>query len=450
MTLRENRTPRSKRSRFGEVIVVCRQSVALGAVVAVVLGAPAVAEAADPAVSTDGVEVTGATTARVGGNADPEGPDTLLHIDYALASNVWCRSAGKEGRPLETNPRDLGGGYTMYSEILVKLEDLVPGRSYCVELVARNEDGTTYGGVVDFTTGPAQGPIPSIGELEPDVGSTLGGTRIVISGDILENMRFGSVYFGSVKGRIVAEECDGLCEIMPYTSLVVESPPHEAGTVDVTVQNNQGYVSAINPGDRFSYVQSPGEEPSEVYTEPAQRTANGFLLKGRLNPGGLPTHYYFIYKDHGPECEDMLGCGPETIHAGPLEGNTEQEVPPIEVTNLEAGKTYLFWLIAYNSRGYVRGHGEFMFVAGSPPAAPTARDTGGSPPGTAAGLPLGTTLGGPGLLGAATLRDSATSRPRRLRPKGSVKRRRATRAGCRRVMHRRRGHASCRRRSGRR
>jgi len=48
-------------------------------------------------------------------------------------------------------------------------------------------------------------------------------------------------------------------------------------------------VSAINTGDRFTYVSSGGSLPSEVLTEPAEATATGFKLKGKLNPNGLPT-----------------------------------------------------------------------------------------------------------------------------------------------------------------
>jgi hypothetical protein len=95
--------------------------------------------------------------------------------------------------------------------------------------------------------------------------------------------------------------------------------------------------------------------PGEVQTEPAEATAGGYLLKGRLNPEGSPTSYYFIYKDTGLECENEFGCGPETPVGGPLTGDTQQEVPPIEVTGLDPGRTYRYWLIAWNAHGMERG-----------------------------------------------------------------------------------------------
>ena len=71
--------------------------------------------------------------------------------------------------------------------------------------------------------------------------------------------------------------------------------------------------------------------PSEVQTEPAQPIPGGAKLKGQLNPGGLPTTYYFIYARD--TCDE--GCTPsKTTTSGPLTGGTEQEVPAVEVTGL--------------------------------------------------------------------------------------------------------------------
>ena len=102
--------------------------------------------------------------------------------------------------------------------------------------------------------------------------------------------------------------------------------------------------------------------PGEVQTEPAEQTATGFKLAGKLNPEESPTTYYFIYKKSGEvECEDLEGCGPETTRGGPLTGATQQEVSA-EVTGLTPGTTYVYWLIARNANGTVRGN-EMSFTA---------------------------------------------------------------------------------------
>ena len=77
--------------------------------------------------------------------------------------------------------------------------------------------------------------------------------------------------------------------------------------------------------------------PSEVVTGPAEPTPTGYKLEGRLNPDGLPTTYYYEYIGSDEiECLDMEPglerCWHETAHVGPINGDTQQEVPPVEVT----------------------------------------------------------------------------------------------------------------------
>ncbi len=105
--------------------------------------------------------------------------------------------------------------------------------------------------------------------------------------------------------------------------------------------------------------------PSEVQTEPAQPIPGGAKLQGKLNPGGLPTTYYFIYARD--TCDE--GCTPsKTATGGPLTGDTEQEVPAIEVTGLSgSGGSERYWdiLVASNADGTVYG-GLVNFTPGAP------------------------------------------------------------------------------------
>ncbi len=148
-----------------------------------------------------------------------------------------------------------------------------------------------------------------------------------------------------------------------------EAPPVEVtGLVvgetyryELVAQNADGTVR----GGVVSFANATGGKPIEVVTEPAEVTATGIRLRGRLNPDGLPTIYYFIYKDEGTECEDEFGCGPETLRVGPIDGDTQQEVPAVEVRGLTADRQYRFWLIAENSQGIARG-AELFFTARSP------------------------------------------------------------------------------------
>jgi hypothetical protein len=93
--------------------------------------------------------------------------------------------------------------------------------------------------------------------------------------------------------------------------------------------------------------------PGEVVTEPAETTATGVKLRGRLNPGGLPTTYYFEYGRPGwGECSN---CTMKTAVEGPLSGASEQEVPAVEVTGLVPDRRYNYLLVATNADGTQEG-----------------------------------------------------------------------------------------------
>jgi len=135
------------------------------AVVMIAIGATWVfatsAQASPPVVATDGVQVLSATTARLSGNADPEGQSTTLRADYAPAGSTWCASGGAEGTPTETDPVPIGSLNAMISELTIDLEGLTPGTEYCAQLVAQNESGIAFGGMVAFAT-LAQGSPPLV------------------------------------------------------------------------------------------------------------------------------------------------------------------------------------------------------------------------------------------------------------------------------------------------
>lgn len=194
------------------------------------------------------------------------------------------------------------------------------------------------------------GNLPTVTRLEPSSGSTSGGTQLTIFGDFLENLR--SVHFGMTAGKNLEEECNGECEISPYTLLTVESPPHRAGTVNVTVTTAEG-TSAKTAADEFTYL-SEAAPPSIEGLSAAHVTETGARLKAQINPNGAATHFSFWVKydpcQHGAgECPK----GPQTEQVG--EGNLPAGVRPQVVReqlgSLRHGCLYAYWVDAANSQG---------------------------------------------------------------------------------------------------
>jgi hypothetical protein len=139
----------------------------------------------------------------------------------------------------------------------------------------------------------------------------------------------------------------------------------------VTASNAAGEVTGYNagegPGIGRNFAGGGGEQnfktlsatvlaPSEVVTEPAESGSNGFRLTGKLNPGNMPTNYYFEYiANNAYECLEGENCWPETAHQGPITGDSQQGVGSIEVTGLRLGETYRYRLVAENAKGIARG-----------------------------------------------------------------------------------------------
>jgi len=107
-----------------------------------------------PQVTTGAAYATGATSAVVTGNGDPDGQATRLYARYAPASARWCSSHGVTGKSSRTRSQKLGAGHEMISELSVELEGLSAETEYCTELVAINKSGTAHGGQVRFKTSP--------------------------------------------------------------------------------------------------------------------------------------------------------------------------------------------------------------------------------------------------------------------------------------------------------
>lgn len=84
-----------------------------------------------------------------------------------------------------------------------------------------------------------------IADIEPDSGSTLGGTTVVIDGEGLQDAV--SVDFGGVPGTVLGVAPDG-------TSVTVTAPPHAAGAVPVALGFSGG--EQLESAEPFTYVVS--------------------------------------------------------------------------------------------------------------------------------------------------------------------------------------------------
>jgi hypothetical protein len=105
---------------------------------------------------------------------------------------------------------------------------------------------TSDGGTSAVSTNDRFKFLPTITSLSPEEGSHLGGTTVTVSGSGFTTGGAGTIFkFGSAKATSV--NCSS------STECTMHSPPHTAGTVDVTAVVNRS-VSAKSAADRFTFT----------------------------------------------------------------------------------------------------------------------------------------------------------------------------------------------------
>ena len=122
-------------------------------------------------------------------------------------------------------------------------------------------------------------PLPVVTGIFPASGTTAGGTEIVLMGTGFTGAT--SVHFGTASGTIDANT---------GTFIIVTTPTHAAGIVDVTVTTPSG-TSAIVPADKFTYVSTTAAVTlaSGATTNNAQTVITGILVASGTTAGGTQT-----------------------------------------------------------------------------------------------------------------------------------------------------------------
>lgn len=155
--------------------------------------------------------------------------------------------------------------------------------------------------------------LPQIGSVTPDKGPSTGGTKVTIVGDDFRGIMNGndiSVYFGSTK---VPDED---VEVVNYKTIVVYTPAHDPGEVEVKVENPDGELSA--PVGTFTYISAPKitsvvdtENENKIYTISVEGGE-----KIRIKGSGFDTGSRVIFNPVLKEVEDEESPEGELVYIG--------------------------------------------------------------------------------------------------------------------------------------
>ncbi|MGO8906008.1 MAG: IPT/TIG domain-containing protein, partial [Solirubrobacteraceae bacterium] len=194
----------------------------------------------------------------------------------------------------------------------------------------------------------AEETAPTVSSLEPQQGSTAGGTEVTITGT-----GFGSttttntVTIGGAKATVTAASA---------TSLTVTTPAGSAGPASVEVTNTSDLLSVTDSG-AYTYI-----APPIVETEPAfPISETSATLNASVNPnGGEVSKCEFEYGTTKGSLTSKVSCA-----SLPGSGTGAISVSA-SLTGLTANTTYYFRISATNGSGTSKGSTEGSFTTLAP------------------------------------------------------------------------------------
>jgi hypothetical protein len=180
--------------------------------------------------------------AAVGCGAIIVDPDTLPGGNEGSSYSKLISATGGSGSYLfSVTGGALPGGLTLNASTGALTGTLTPAGTHVFEITAI-DTSTNCRGFRDYTIDVIPGP-PTFTSLSPTTGPTSGGQTVTLTGSSLATT--SEVTFGVEAATFVS---------VSDTQVVVKTPPHAAGSVDVTIATSGG--TAIRAA-AYTYVQSP-------------------------------------------------------------------------------------------------------------------------------------------------------------------------------------------------
>lgn len=302
------------------------------------------ATAGAPVAVTGSLVVASKSSAVVTGKVTPNGVPTSYWYEYGITNELGTR----------TSAQIVGSGY-----IAITTPGFISGLSanttYYYRLSAQNAFGTVVGQVYSFTTNnnpPPQGVSPTArtdaassvtrtgadlnGHVDPNGSDTLFWFEYGQTPDLGNITSFQSAGAGDVSQALSAS-LSGLKALTKYYFRV--NAQNQYGTVNGTI------LSFTTSGPAASGA------PTVSTSNPGNVATSSVTLRGRINPNGSPTTYWFEFGTDSL-LGNILGSSTHTE----ITGNSSATVSvSADVQNLNPNVKYYYQLVASNSSGIVEG-----------------------------------------------------------------------------------------------
>ena len=288
----------------------------------------AAAAATAPTVSTSSASSVASNSATLNGSVNPNGSSTSWYFEYGTSTSYGSK----------TTAQNAGSG-TASVTVSAPVGGLLGNHTYHFRLVATSPGGASQGADQTFSTGNAPGVTTSSA-------SSVGSTTARLNGSVNPNGQATTWYF----------------EFGTSTSYGTKTSAKSAGSgtnstsVSASLSNlvaGSAYhfrLVATNPsGSTYGSDQSfTTAGPPAVQTTAATNVgATSATLTGAVDPKGRATTWYF---DYGTTA--AYGSKTSSQNAG---SGTGAQAVSVTVSNLAAGTTYHYRLVASSSAGSSSG-----------------------------------------------------------------------------------------------
>ena len=301
------------------------------------IAAASAAAATKPTAITGPVTATSSTGATVSGTVNPNGTATTWHFEYGKTTSYGT----------STTTTNAGSG-TADVPVSAPLTGLTPNTTYHYRLVADNSAGTSRGTDGVFTTSSA---VEAVTTAATNV--TL--TSATLNGSVNPFGHATTWYF----------------EYGTSTSYGTKTALQSAGS-GTTSSDVSANVTGLKAGRTYHYrlvaMNTAGTAngsditfltaavPVPVTLTASSVGATSATLNGTVNPSGLATSWYFEYGT-------TTGYGSTTSSKNAGSGTSSVAVQTT-LTNLSAGTTYHYRLVAKSAAGTVHGSDQTFATTG--------------------------------------------------------------------------------------
>ena len=323
---------------------------------AVLLALPAAAAATSAFAQTNGVAVTGTTTATVLGIVNPENESTGYELQWDLGSSLWCKTAGTSDSAAHATPETRLDPSWLPTYLSIDLTGLTYGTSYCAELVATNADGEGDGGFVTW--------VESSPEVHTLDASATSATSAAVGGEI--NPHGALTFYRAEYDGANSDWCtSGATSGTPANSL----DNTELGFTDDAFHPVSVKLFQLTPGETYcarlvAYSSGNGAGQLVTFTAnlPAAETDTALstggstaTVTGFVNPSGTTTSYDVQYDVAGSNWCTSSGSSGSPAHStdSAVLGFTDVDFHRVSVdlSGLAAGTDYCGRISATNANG---------------------------------------------------------------------------------------------------